>query len=258
MAVLVDSREESVGKWKTKLESLLPRGVEVKVALNLPADFAIVYGEGGEPSRVVFVERKTPNDLWSSILDRRLWSQLDAMCAPNVVARFVVVDGPLSGFFRMMFSRYRKAIGAKAAREKVKRMRKAVLGAVASVMLDSVRRDRPPAFVVEVPRGSVPEFVSLLAGRLAEKPPPTVPVAVKTETWADVQEWMLACVPGVGIKRARELLKAFGSVLNVLTAPPEKLTKVKGVGPATAENIRKAANMPYAEAKKTARPGRMP
>lgn len=44
-------------------------------------------------------------------------------------------------------------------------------------------------------------------------------------------------VPGLGKKRALELLKAFGSLNAVLAATPEELTAVDGIGPALAQTV---------------------
>ncbi|MDX1451111.1 MAG: excinuclease ABC subunit UvrC [Oleiphilaceae bacterium] len=48
---------------------------------------------------------------------------------------------------------------------------------------------------------------------------------------------LLENIEGVGPKRRRELLKYFGSVQNMKTAPAEEIAKVSGISPALAEHI---------------------
>ena len=52
------------------------------------------------------------------------------------------------------------------------------------------------------------------------------------------QIYILQGLPGVGSDRAELLLDVFGSVEKVLTASIEDLTKIKGIGPKTAQAIR--------------------
>jgi len=57
-----------------------------------------------------------------------------------------------------------------------------------------------------------------------------------------VQLHILQGLPGVGPKRAKMLLSAFGSVEAVLTASVDNLNKIEGVGKKTAHNIRWAVS----------------
>ena len=45
-------------------------------------------------------------------------------------------------------------------------------------------------------------------------------------------------IPGVGEKKKQELLKHFGSVENIKKADIEELTKIKGINPDLARNIK--------------------
>jgi excinuclease UvrABC nuclease subunit len=51
-------------------------------------------------------------------------------------------------------------------------------------------------------------------------------------------------IPGIGVSRARRLLRTFGSVKGILAASPEDL--VREVGPALAERIRRNLSGPGA------------
>ena len=49
---------------------------------------------------------------------------------------------------------------------------------------------------------------------------------------------LLQCLPGIGVKKAKALLKAFGTVEKVLLSSAEDLTRVEGIGDFTAEKIK--------------------
>ena len=57
--------------------------------------------------------------------------------------------------------------------------------------------------------------------------------------------YVLEGLDGVGPSTARDLLKYFGTVENVLTATADDLQEVSGVGPTTAEKIRSSATEEY-------------
>ncbi|MDL5502010.1 MAG: helix-hairpin-helix domain-containing protein, partial [Candidatus Methanoperedens sp.] len=60
-----------------------------------------------------------------------------------------------------------------------------------------------------------------------------------------VKEYIISSLPGIGRVAARNLLKHFGSVENVMTAPLEELMKVEHVGCRTAERIRELSGGRY-------------
>jgi Fanconi anemia group M protein len=60
-----------------------------------------------------------------------------------------------------------------------------------------------------------------------------------------VKEYIVSSLPGIGQVAARNLLKHFGCVENVMTAPREELMKVERVGYRTAERIRELAGGLY-------------
>ena len=49
-------------------------------------------------------------------------------------------------------------------------------------------------------------------------------------TFSFYQRYILAGIPGIGIKRAEALIQRFGSLKNVFAAPCEQLTQVPGIG----------------------------
>ena len=60
-----------------------------------------------------------------------------------------------------------------------------------------------------------------------------------------VKEYIISSLPGIGQVASRNLLKHFGSVENVMTAPLEELMNVERVGYKTAKRIRELAGGQY-------------
>jgi ERCC4-type nuclease len=62
---------------------------------------------------------------------------------------------------------------------------------------------------------------------------------------SEVKEYIICSIPGIGPVVASNLLKYFGSVEKVLTAPREELMKVELVGRKTSNRIRELAGERY-------------
>jgi len=61
----------------------------------------------------------------------------------------------------------------------------------------------------------------------------------------DMQEYIVSALPGVGATLAKPLLKALGSVKNVVNAEIEELKKVEKIGPKKAKQIRDVVDEEY-------------
>ncbi|MDD1725339.1 MAG: helix-hairpin-helix domain-containing protein, partial [Euryarchaeota archaeon] len=66
-----------------------------------------------------------------------------------------------------------------------------------------------------------------------------------SKTLREQQESVIAAIPSVGPVTARALLQFFGSLEAIFRAPVEELTKVRGVGPQTAQTIHSLATAYY-------------
>jgi Fanconi anemia group M protein len=62
--------------------------------------------------------------------------------------------------------------------------------------------------------------------------------ASKPKTRETQAQFLVEGLPSIGPTAAKKLLKHFGSAIAVLTATPEQLKKVPGVGPKTIQTIR--------------------
>ena len=90
-------------------------------------------------------------------------------------------------------------------------------------------------------------FVKYLLEKVKNKEP-RMPKMIKVK-WrlSDIQAYILSCVPGLGEKKARILLREFKTLRNIANSPVLTLSKVKGVGKKLAENVYKVFNEEYSE-----------
>jgi len=67
----------------------------------------------------------------------------------------------------------------------------------------------------------------------------------KPATLGQMQEYVIASLPGVEKKLARALLQKFGTVAEVINATEEHLQKVEMIGPKKAAEIKKVIDTEY-------------
>lgn len=202
--VVADHREAAGGV----IEELrrMP-GVEVRLE-QLPVGDYLVDG-------VCLFERKSLRDLARSIIDGRLFSQAKRLVAGPWRAA-VILEG--TG---------RDLEGSAMSRE-------AVLGAIVSLTLVfalPVLRSREPA--------ETARLLTYAAQQLRWQASDALPRRGKRpKNKRRAQLHILQGLPGIGPDRASGLLERFGSVRAVMTAAPEALEAVEGIGEKTASRIR--------------------
>jgi DNA excision repair protein ERCC-4 len=197
IVIQADIREERSG-----IPTILAQkpGVELHM-LPLPiGDYLL----GGSPERVV--ERKTGNDFVSSVVDHRLFAQLDALAAAENISPLLILEGDPTG------TQSRINVNA-------------IYGALTyctSILRIPILPSKGP--------GETAELLVSIARQVQVKfqlpgPAPTKRAA----TLAEQQKNVLMSLPGIGPVTAQALLERFGSVRAVAVASPEALTAVSGV-----------------------------
>lgn len=171
----------------------------------------------------LLVERKTRSDFESSIFDGRLFSQLSdlALAMPRIV---LIVEGD---------SDYETRLN-----------RAALLGAYSSIISDfgcAIFFTRSPSATAEM----------LLAlakhEQVAKSQSLSVYAKRKARNLAEQQRGIVESLPNVGPKLARELLKYFQTVENVMSAPESELKEVGKIGEKRAKELRHAISSRYKE-----------
>jgi len=199
--IVMDERERN-SDLKILLEKL---GGRVKIMTLAVGDFVL--------SERICVERKTRQDFEQSIIDGRLFKQASVMgqyAKPMMVIEGEAFEGRIN--------------------------RKALLGAIASLMLD---HNIQIFFTMDQDRTA--ELLYSLAKReqLAE----SRPVRLKSEkhalSMAQQQQMIVECLPNVGPRFARALLSKFGSVEKIFKATEKQLAAVPRMGQKRARLIKK-------------------
>ncbi|MFB6180475.1 MAG: DEAD/DEAH box helicase [Candidatus Nanohalobium sp.] len=207
LKIYADDRENAVAK------ELSRSNVEVKKKRLDVADFLV--------SERSAVERKEASDFVDSVMDSRLFEQLQNLHQfENPV---LVIEGEDLYSHRDIHPN-------------------AVRGALASVALD-----HGVAILWSEGVKDTSEMLKALAKREQEKNSEEVAIrgekAPKTE--AELQEYVVAGLPSVNTKIARRLLEEFGSIKKVFTASEKSLRQVEGIGEKKAENIRQLIEKEY-------------
>ncbi|NJE85722.1 DEAD/DEAH box helicase [Thermococcus sp. CX2] len=211
IVVYVDSRELRSGVPK----HLRELGAEVEVKTLDVADYVV--------SEEVGIERKSANDFIQSIIDGRLFDQVERL-KRAYEKPVIIIEGQLYGIRNVHPN--------------------AIRGAIAAVTLD---------WGVPILFSSGPEetaqFIYLLAKREQEERKKEVRLRSekKALTLAERQRLIVEGLPNVSATLAKRLLKHFGNVERVFTATEEELQEVEGIGPKKAREIRKVITAPYVE-----------
>lgn len=168
------------------------------------------------------IERKTFEDLASSLLDGRLFEQLKEVVSSGLNS-ILVLEGDERSFTR--------------------RLSKEVLdGTLISVVADF----RIPILISDSPR-STARYIYRLAVREYKKGTKIVPLRHerKPSSISEIQKYIVAGLPDIDATLADRLLRRFKTVEKVFTAALDELASVKGIGPKIAEKIRKILTTEY-------------
>ncbi len=157
----------------------------------------------------VVIERKTREDFERSILDRRLFKQLDAMRL-NYPARVVIVEGEVSaGIIRQ----------------------EALLGAYAAVLADY-----QASLFFTKDLASTAELIAAIAKHEGKRHgPPSLVQKLPSWTPSEQLRAVVELFPLVGPKTAKALLKHFGTLAKLVKATPVELKQIEGIGKKRAE-----------------------
>lgn len=207
LVVYADDRENKVAKELSRMDAIVK-----KKRLDV-ADFLV--------SERTAIERKEAADFVDSIIDNRLFEQIQSLHQfENPV---LVIEG------KDLYSH--RDIHPNAIR-----------GAMASIAID---HSISILWSNEI-KGTA-ELLESLAKR--EQKENNKEVAVRggksPKTEKELQEFVVAGLPDINTKIARRLLKEFGTIQEVFTATEEELKNVEGIGEKKAESIRELVEREY-------------
>lgn len=212
MKIVIDHRE-----MRSRVpEALVKLGAEIEVNTLKVGDYVV-------SDRVAF-ERKTVDDIFATLIERReLFSQLMDM-EKSYKLPILIIEGEDMFFFSG------------------RRMNpKAIQG-----FLNSIALMRIPT-IYTLNEAETAQVISMIASK--EQTDKTRPFNLHGKrsrlSQSKVKEYIVSSLPGIGQVAARNLLKHFGCVENVMTASREELMKVERVGYRTAKRIRELAGGLY-------------
>jgi Fanconi anemia group M protein len=208
--IVVDNREMRSGIAK-ELKKL---GATLQVESLEVGDYIL--------SDRVGVEAKTSSDLAKSIVDRRLFSQLEALSQSFEIPLLMISGSSLYAAGGVNPEAIRGALASAMVDFRAPIINVATLPDAAHLLFAIARREQRERKQTFSLRGS--------------KPAPSMP---------GFQEYIVASLPGVNTTLARRLLAKFGSVAAIVQATLEDLQTVQGIGKAKAQAIREVLDAPY-------------
>ena len=202
--IVADYREREI------ISSLKDLGAVIKED-NLPIGDFIVS------SRTV-IERKSHSDFISSVIDGRIFEQMENM-QKHYEKRIVLIEGYSDRFINE--NAYKAAIAT------------LLTNGITILSTKSLQDSAKTIFWIakkEQQENKIP-----IAVKVGKKP-----IDSKKQ-----KEFLISSIPGISSVLAQRLLKEFGSVEKVFAAGEEELKKVKGIKGKTAKGIRKLMTTKY-------------
>ena len=203
LRIVIDDREKKSG-----IPDLLKAvGVNIEIK-TLPIGDYIVAPE-------TVVERKSIQDLMSSIFDGRLFDQCSRL-KEHFQHPIILIEGNVDEI------------------DSITENPLIFYGALSTIAIDFK--------IPIIPTSSASHTAKLLVSMCSRKQSHKGPFLKKIRKSNDLQKQQLSTLcslPGVGEKTAIRMLKKFGSPLRVFTAPYNELSKVEGLGESRAKKIKK-------------------
>jgi len=203
LRIVIDDREKKSG-----IPDLLKAvGVNIEIK-TLPIGDYIVAPE-------TVVERKTIQDLMSSIFDGRLFDQCSRL-KEHFQHPIILMEGNVDEI------------------DSITENPLIFYGALSTIAIDFK--------IPIIPTSSASHTAKLLVSMCSRKESSKGPFLKKIKKSNDLQRQQLSTLcslPGVGEKTAKRMLKKFGSPLEVFTASYTELSKVEGLGVSRAKKIKK-------------------
>jgi ERCC4-type nuclease len=215
--LMIDKRE------KSELASLIIKRAEL---IHIPYEFKWLeigdYVLHVEPS--ICFEAKSIQDFLNSIRNKRMFNQISNM-EDAYDKNIILIHGPLEDAVKYLENVEYNNIRWK---NKLKGM---ICGAIASINLHTTSK------CLWVPSVDEAAHIVIASCTQVNKPLILTKQLPKKTRSEDVRVDVLVGIDGVSEKKARDLLKMFGSIEEISSISIEDIIKIKGIGKVTAGNI---------------------
>jgi ERCC4-type nuclease len=205
--IIIDQRERNV----ELIESLYSLGIEPEVNTLDIGDYII--------SDRLCVERKTVSDFEKSIIDGRLFDQLERM-KNTYELPIIILEGDSESF------RFKHSV---------------INGTIVSIYI----RYGIPIITSNSPQDTASIILTIAKQEQNGAREPTKKNGKKAFSEQEYMENVIGNIPGIGPKLARLLLKHFGSIDSIAKADVKELMKVDKIGKKKAESIIKILDGRY-------------
>jgi len=218
LMLIVDSRENS------RLSKLVMQKAK---ALRIPCEKKWIEIGDYVYDDVCF-EAKSTTDFLGSVMTKRLWTQLDNMDR-HYQTNIVIIYGEMEEAIHNVISNSpsKMPIGTRTIM-----LNNKFLGAIGRIVLDT---DIKPFWV------QTEEEASLIITAVSKMKPITrdtiAPQVFKRITTDDLRLDLLSSIKGVSIKKAKELIKQFGSIMEIGECSEFELQAIEGIGETLAKRI---------------------
>ena len=216
--LIIDSREKSK---LAKLVMQKAKGLNIQYEQRWIEIGDYVYDD-------VCFEAKSTIDFIGSVMSKRLWTQLDNMdrhYQTNVVIIYGSLDEAILNIIEHSSSKLPVASRSVMLNNKF-------LGALGRIVLDT---DIKPFWVkTEEEAASIITAVCKMKPKTRETIAPQV---FKRLTTDDLRLDLLSSIKGVSIKKAKELIKQFGSIMEIGECSEYELQAIEGIGETLAKRI---------------------
>ena len=176
----------------------------------------------------VCFEAKSTTDFLGSVLTKRLWTQVDNMDR-HYKTNVVIIHG---GLDEAIFNVIQNSPSQMPISSRSVRLNNKFLGAIGRLILDT---DVKPIWV------ETEEEAALIITAVCKMKPITrdviAPQVFKRLTTDDLRIDLLSSIKGVSIKKAKELVKQFGSIMEIGECSEFELQAIEGIGETLAKRI---------------------
>tara|TARA_R110002167_G_scaffold65864_6_gene186395 strand:+ start:7209 stop:7904 length:696 start_codon:yes stop_codon:yes gene_type:complete len=219
MSIIIDSRETSDLTHEVEEKAKKLNIITEKKWLEV-GDY--IFGN-------VCFEAKSTHDFLSSVISKRLWTQLDNMDRCFDV-NVVIIYGSLSEALK--YTKYSAKYNQMPKQRKMQLLTNKFYGALGRIILDS---DIKPVWVLD--EFAAASIICSVAKMQPVDRPPIKPHLFKRFTTDDVRINILSTVKGVSEKKAKMLIKKYGSLMEIGDCDKRELCSLEGIGDTTASRI---------------------
>ena len=171
----------------------------------------------------VCFEAKSSCDFLQSVINKRLWNQIDNMDR-HFEHTYVIIHGSLHE--AMNYPNYVKMKIPKHI------LQNKFFGAIGKILLDTDCK----VLWFESPKKAAQIITTICKMRPIDRKVIS-PSLLKRITTEDLRLDMLCTIKGVSESKAKKLIKAYGSVMEIGETSPEELTNIDGIGLTIAQRI---------------------